>query len=558
MRTSLAAILLIFSCKILPAQTNPSAAQVAELKSMVTTQQKALERQQSQIEALAKALAEQKALLEQALEKNGEDRPELVSATYHSSSETGSATNAQAQNPPPSDQEPLTPQQQKVQEELQRGPEIADVTPDTPALKLGPAKVRLIGYPALTAVYRSTNSGGNVGTSFTSIPFENTAPGNASEFRLSPQSSRLAIRVDADLKKSRAAGYFEMDFGGTVPGNVAVTSSSYGFRIRHAWFDYAWGKFEFTGGQLFTLMAPEKTDILPWPGDVATTQVIDTNYVAGLVWGRYPQVRLVYRPKKGASFGFSLENPEQQVGSGSASGVIFPAGLSSILTTQYNTGTNELKVPNMTPDFVLKGSFNGKLADRTTHLDVGTVFRVFRNYAPSSNGGFSNKSYAGGFGVNTDFSLEVLKNTRLVLEGFYGYGSGRYIGGLVPDVIVKANGNIQQIPAYSWVSGFEIAPNKATGFYVYFSGLYGQKETTVDTSGSLIGWGYPGASNAADRYVSEITAGYSRVLWKYENLGSVQFGVQYAYLWLQPWSKGAGPNQTQTNMFFSQLRYNLP
>ena len=92
MRTSLAAILLIFSCKILPAQTNPSAAQVAELKSMVTTQQKALERQQSQIEALAKALAEQKALLEQALEKNGEDRPELVSATYHSSSETGSAT----------------------------------------------------------------------------------------------------------------------------------------------------------------------------------------------------------------------------------------------------------------------------------------------------------------------------------------------------------------------------------------------------------------------------------------------------------------------------------
>ena len=212
----------------------------------------------------------------------------------------------------------------------------------------------------------------------------------------------------------------------------------------------------------------------------------------------------------------------------------------------------------MTPDFVLKGAFNGKLFDRTTHLDVGTVFRVFRNYAPSSNGGFSNKSYAGGFGVNTDFSLEVLKNTRLVLEGFYGYGSGRYIGGLVPDVIVKANGNIQQIPAYSWVSGFEIAPNKATGFYVYYSGFYGQKETAVDTNGKFIGWGFPGASNAADRVVQEATAGYSRVLWKYENLGSVQFGFQYAYLWLQPWSAGGGPGQANTNMVFSQLRYNLP
>src|SRR6516164_9058607 len=102
------------------------------------------------------------------------------------------------------------------------------------------------------------NSGGNVGTSFTSVPFSNTVQGNTSEFRLSTQSTRLALRVDADLQTSRAAGYFEMDFGGTVPGNVAVTSSSYGFRIRHAWFDYAWGKFEFTGGQLFTLMAPEK------------------------------------------------------------------------------------------------------------------------------------------------------------------------------------------------------------------------------------------------------------------------------------------------------------
>jgi hypothetical protein len=125
---------------------------------------------------------------------------------------------------------------------------------------------------------------------------------------LSPQSTRLAIRVDADLQKSRAAGYFEMDFGGTVPGNVAVTSSSYGFRIRQAWFDYAWGKYELTAGQLFSLMTPEKTDILPWPGDVATTQVIDTNYVAGLVQGRYPQVRLVYHASKATAFGFSVEN----------------------------------------------------------------------------------------------------------------------------------------------------------------------------------------------------------------------------------------------------------
>ena len=39
----------------------------------------------------------------------------------------------------------LTPEQEQTEQELQRGPEIADVTPTTPALKLGPAKIRLIG-----------------------------------------------------------------------------------------------------------------------------------------------------------------------------------------------------------------------------------------------------------------------------------------------------------------------------------------------------------------------------------------------------------------------------
>jgi hypothetical protein len=114
------------------------------------------------------------------------------------------------------------------------------------------------------------------------------------------------------------------------------------------------------------------------------------------------------------------------------------------------------------------------------------------------------------------------------------------------------------------VSGFEIAPSKATGFYAYFSGLYGSRNSAIDLpaagaeTGSYIGWGYPGASNSADRVVEQATGGYSRVLWKHENLGSVQFGVQYAYVWLEPWVAGTGPTKASANMFFTQLRYNLP
>ncbi len=458
----------------------------------------------------------------------------------------------------PSNQQPLPPEEEKVEEQLERGTEIADVTPTTPKIQLGPAAIRFIGYPALTTVYRSTNSGGGGGTSFTSLPFDNTVPGNTSEFRLSPQDTRFAIRVDADLKGAKAAGYFEMDFGGVTGGNVAVSGTTYGFRIRQAWFDYSKGKFEIAGGQLYSLMTPELTSIRPWPADAATTQVIDGSYVAGLVWGWYPQVRLVYHASQAASFGFSIENPEQQVLSGSASGLVFPAALASTLNTQYNVGTNGLAVPNTTPDFVVKGSFDGKPGGHAVHLDVGGLLRVFRNYAPYSGNGVSDHNYAVGGGGNANFSVEITKGLRLVLDGFASSGAGRYIGGLMPDVIVRANGEISPITSYSWVSGFEIAPNKTTGLYAYFSGAYGRRNTAIDSDGSYIGWGYPGDSNAADRVIEEATGGYSRVLWSHEYYGSVQFGIQYAYAWLQPWVAGTGPKQANANMVFTQVRYNLP
>ena len=544
-------------CPLLLSQTSIDAGELERLKSVVRSQQNLLEQQQAQIQALQSALAEQKQMLVGIMQQRTEGAKRLPAVTepnadYHIT--TPRQTQTSESQAAPVDQEPPLAEQEKVGEELQRGPEIADITPDTPALKLGPAKVRLIGYPAMTTLWRSTNSGGNVGTSFANLPFNNTVPGTTSEFRVSPQSTRLALRVDADLKSSNAAGYFEMDFGGLPnAGNIAVTGSSYTFRIRQAWFDWGKGNWELTGGQLFSLMTPSKKGLLPWPGDVASTHAIDINYVAGLVWGRYPQFRVVYHASKQTAFGFSAENPEQQVGNN----VVFPSALSSILTTQYNTGGNELNVPNMTPDFVVKGSFDGKPeGDRAVHFDVGSVMRTFRSWSGTQ---VSGKDYTFGWGVGANFNVDVLNGIRLVLDGFAGDGAGRYIGGLAPDVIVKASGSISPIHSYSWVSGFEIAPNKITGLYVYYSGLYAQKNSTLNSDGTCcVGFGYPGANTNADRLIEEATAGYSRVFWKYENIGSMQWGVQYAYAWLYPWVAGTGPNSAHANMLFGQVRYNLP
>ncbi|HEY6385651.1 MAG TPA: hypothetical protein VIX91_08230 [Candidatus Acidoferrum sp.] len=536
-------------CLSATAQTSSSTAELEKLKLIVGQQQKALEQQQAQILALQSALAEQKKMLVSVMGRTSDGT--LVPAVDR---KTDNDLQAQNEPPPvPSEQQALTPEQTQVEEDLQRGPEIADVTPTTPALRLGPAKIRLIGYPALTTLWRSSNNGGNVATNFNNIPYDNTVLGTTSEFRLSPQSTRLALRVDADLKTSQVAGYFEMDFVGAPVGGNLVTQSGYPFRIRQAWLDWRKGKWEMTGGQLWSLMTPNKEDILPWPGDIAAPQVIDLNFVAGFVVGRYPQFRLIYRPSEKMAFGFSVENPEQQV----SNSVVFPSALNNTLTTQYNTGGSGLNVPNMTPDFVLKGSFDDKIAGgRGIHFDIGTVMRTFRSWDGSRASG---KDYAFGWGVEANFNMEFKKGVRWVWNGFASDGAGRYIGGLAPDVIVRADGSISPIHSYSWVSGFELAPNKATGLYFYYSGLYAQKNATLNSDGTCcVGFGFPGASNVADRLIEEATGGYSRVLWKYENLGSVQWGLQYAHVWVYPWAAGNGPRSANANMVFSQLRYNLP
>lgn len=540
---------LSVGCLSVTAQTSSTGAEIERLKLIVGKQQDALEQQQTQILALQSALAEQKKMLV-SLVQGGTSGAKPVPAVYRA--DNGS----QAQSEPsavPNEQPPLTPQQSQVEQELQRGPEIADVTPTTPALKLGPANIRLVGYPALTMLWRSVNNGGNVATNFNNIPFDNTVAGTTSEFRASPQSTRLGVRVDTDLKSSSVAGYFEMDFIGAPVGGNLVTQSGYPFRIRQAWFDWSKDNWEITGGQLWSLMTPSKESILPWPGDVAVTQVLDFNFVAGMVSGRYPQLRVVYKPSQKMAFGFSVENPEQQVGNS----VVFPSALGSTLSNQYNAGTSGLNVPNMTPDFVLKGSFDSKLAgDRAIHFDVGTVMRTFRSWNGAS---VSGKDYAFGWGVGTNFNVEVKKGVRWVLDGFASDGAGRYIGGLAPDVIVRADGSISPIHSYSWVSGFEIAPNKASGLYFYYSGLYAQKNAALNSDGTCcVGFGFPGAGNGADRLIEEATGGYSRVVWKYEKLGSVQWGLQYAHVWVHPWVAGNGPNAAHANVVFSQLRYNLP
>ena len=189
---------LLIHSPILWAQTSGSTAEMQQLKSLVTSQQKSLEQQQAQIQTLHRELTEQQQMIIGVVQRNNgttQYTPAVDRTVDLRIGDYNPQTPQEAPAPQEQAPEELSLQQQEEQQgELQRGPEIADPKPDTPALKLGPARVRILGYPAMTTLFRSTNSGGNVGTSFASIPFPNSWQGNTTEFRISQQSTSGSAR----------------------------------------------------------------------------------------------------------------------------------------------------------------------------------------------------------------------------------------------------------------------------------------------------------------------------------------------------------------------------
>src|SRR6478609_7384354 len=155
-------------------------------------------------------------------------------------------------------------------EQMNATQEVAGETPSGPAIVAGPTEIRIGGYLGITGIYRSTANGGGPGTGFATLPYNDTLTGNASEARLSAQPSRLSIRVNAAPAPNRStlAGYFEMDFAGGVPGNVAVTSTSTEFRLRHAFGEAQFDKrYLIAAGQAYSLMTPPRDQLSIWPSD---------------------------------------------------------------------------------------------------------------------------------------------------------------------------------------------------------------------------------------------------------------------------------------------------
>jgi hypothetical protein len=90
-------------------------------------------------------------------------------------------------------------------------PQVPAGEPSSPLqLKIGDATITPVGFMDLTGVWRSENAGSGIGSSFGSVPYNNASTAHLSEFRFSPQNSRIGFRIDANVKGAHVIGYNEM------------------------------------------------------------------------------------------------------------------------------------------------------------------------------------------------------------------------------------------------------------------------------------------------------------------------------------------------------------
>jgi hypothetical protein len=421
------------------------------------------------------------------------------------------------------------------------------------SLKIGNSYLTPVGFMDFTSVNRSTVGGGGIGSNFGSIPYNTSALEHLSEFRLSTQNSRIGFRFDSLFHDTKVLGYFEGDFLGNNPGNVAVSSNSDTFRLRLYFVDLQKNKMELTAGESWSLMTPGRSGISPLPGNIFFSNDIDVNYQAGLVWTRAPGIRFAYHASDKLHFAIAAENAEQYVGGSAGAGVtVPPTALATTVFTQFNNANSTLSTPNFMPDIIGKVAWD---PSKRFHLEVAGMVRTFKDYNQAINQHFMKTGRGGSLNAN----FEIIPGLRIVTMNYWSDGGGRYIFGQAPDLVLKANGDIGLLHAGSTVTGFE-ETYKNTLFYGYYGGILIGRYSVIDpTNGKPVGYGYSGAANSQNKAVQEGTIGFNQTLWKDAKWGAVNFMGQYSYLTRNPWYLAVNtPKNTHQNQIYLNLRYTLP
>lgn len=532
------------------AQASSQSDEIARLKAQLAAQQK-------QLETLQRMMEQQQQLLEKAVNTPATQASASQAAPRPNLGSVASLTPVVPAPSPapvalpaasaPAPQKTTTPGGNPCEANQDSGNAVP------PYLRLGSTCVVPVGFMDLTGVWRNVNAASGIGSNFSSIPFNNTPAGHNSEFRFSPQNSRIGFRIDGDWKGAHFIGYNEFDFLGTSgTNNLGITNGAFVPRLRLFWVDVTKDKWEFLAGQSWSMLTPNRQGISPLPGDIFYSQVMDVNYLVGLTWTRQPGVRVLYHPTSKVTLGLALENPDQQIGGSSgAPTVVLPTALTSLAGSQIDNATNVLNTPNFVPDVIFKVAFD---PSSRAHIEFAGIDRTFKVWNPNTNQHFTTP--AGGF--TWGFNVSPVKNLRVISNGYWSDGGGRYLFGTIPDFILRADGSISPIHAGGTTDGLELTV-KNTLLFLYYGGAYAGRDVAVDTNGSLVGYGYHGSANSNNRVMEEITGGFNQTMWKNPRYGAVSLIGQYEYAWREPWYIAIGnPKAAHDSAIYIDIRYTLP
>lgn len=519
--------------------------------------------QQEQIKKLQQAVDEQQKMLEQAL------AVKTAPAAANSASTTATATAAAPVTSTSATNDGTTVvatsnsgEPVKLVPAVNVKPDIAtlprkmqkddsNVAASPLGIHIGNTTVTPFGFIDFIGFGRSTNAGSGIGSSFASIPYNTGLTGHISEFNESLQNTRLGFRVDSNYKGIDILGYAEVDFLGNQPTNIFQTTNSDVLRMRNIFADLKKDKLEILVGQDWSLFTPNRVGLSPIPSDIFYSQAVDTNYQAGLTWARQSQVRITYHPSESVAAAVSFENPQQFIGGF----VTLPTALATPLANQLNTGSTTYSAPNVAPDILAKVAYQSKVF----HIEAGGMVREFKTAGSAGTPVVYNTHSATGVAGEVNMNLNFNNKFRLLANTFFGDGGGRYIGGTAPDLIVRANGSLSPVHSYSTTDGFEYNPTKNNLIYSYYSGVAISRDTALDTTGKLIGYGYVGSPSADNKTIQEFTFGYSPTFFKSNNYGAFSMNFQYSYLFRDPWYvPAAGPKDAHLNLYYIDIRYTLP
>jgi hypothetical protein len=317
--------------------------------------------------------------------------------------------------------------------------------------------------------------------------------------------------------------------------------------MRLYWAQVIKGRFEFLAGQSWSFMTPGRIGLSPMPGDIFYTQVVDTNYQMGLIWGRTPQFRFIVHPSSVVSAGVSIENPDQYVGSS----VVLPA---AFVPSEVDNGTATTQPANPYPDIIGKIAFDPKTGSTHQHVDAAVLVRGFKTYNPATARSFGETGTA--FSVNA--VLEPVKNVRFGATSFFSSGGGRYIANTnLPDFIVNADFSMSAVNSRAFIVGPEVTVGKSL-LYAYYSYAHADPKVSTDVDGRPIGFGVNG-SNAANHTLTEATAGVTQTFFRDPKVGGMLLQVQYSYVQRTPFSvPAATPSDARVHMVYVNVRYMLP